>query len=852
MNRRPLVAFVCCWLTGVSIPSLWQGGTQFVVLAAAALLLIAARLVGRINGRLAAACVLALLLAFGERMLVDNGRVSDLSALWETEQLPIQADVTGRLSTGAQVDGDVATFQMSASGVRYRPSGGVLPISEPILVRVKLKTPDEQIRAARWKRGDLVKVSGAPERPADAGNFGAFDYKRYLERQGVYWIWSVQGADGVIRQDAAVPILVRPLRAVDELRTTIGGLTDRLYPGDDAGYMKGLVAGITEDIDPAQYDAFSRLGLTHILAISGLHVAVVVFIILRLAALAGLTRERAIDLAFSAMPVYMLLTGASPSAVRACLTAMIALAMARRHQLKDGLHLLAAAALIMTVWDPHTVENVSFQLSFAVTAGLLLFTPLVTGLLSFIPSKMFRETLAVGMTAQIVSFPLSAYYFHGLHLLSLPANLVLVPFISFVVLPLGMASVALGAAWFPLGWFPAKLASYANILTFEIVRRMDEWQGLRTVWPQTAWLWVIAAFGLLLVSASLLRRREAFKQEQEWSSAELEKETVPLGTSAVGSMRMLYWRLAVVLLCLLWTGWLVWGYRPVWLDRDAYVQFLDVGQGDAILIRTGKGRHILIDTGGTVTFRKPDEAWRERHDPYEVGRKLLVPLLRQRGVRELDALVLTHLDNDHIGGAEAVIRGVPVRAVIWNGTRKPGQSAERLLHLIRERGIPLYAARQGMKWQADASCELEVLYPGGSSAPPLLASIAEQNLQSVVLMINLYGRRFLFPGDLESSGEAEVVEAASHRSTATSSRTVDVLKAAHHGSKTSTGALWLHYWKPAQVVVSVGRRNLYGHPHETVVARIRDAGIPMFRTDRDGEIQYRIRPDGALQRRQKR
>jgi competence protein ComEC len=851
MNRRPLVVFVCCWLTGVSIPSLWPNDVQFLALGAAALLLVAACLFGRLNGRLAIVCTAALFLAFGERNVVDNGHRSELGVLWQKAEVPALAQISGLVSSSVQVDGDVATFRLSARSVSIRSPGGEIKIGEQVLVRVKLMARKEQIRAAQWKRGDSARISGVPEPPVDAGNFGAFDYKRYLERQGIHWLWTVQGADAVRLQNTAVPVLIRPLRAVDELRSAIGGLMDRLYPGEDAGYMKGLVAGITEEVDPAQYDAFSRLGLTHVLAISGLHVAVVVFLILRLGALARLTRERAIDLAFVAMPVYMLLTGASPSAVRACVTAMIALALARRHQLKDGLHLLAAAALVMVVWDPLVVENVSFQLSFAVTAGLLLFTPLMSGLLRWIPFKMIREALAVGITAQVVSFPLSAYYFHGLHLLSLPANLILVPFISFAVMPLGMASIALGAAWFPLGLFPAKLASYGNRLTFEIVNRMNELDGLRTVWPQMCWLWVVAAYGLLGASAWLLRRRELFRQEQDWQMAALQDETVPLGIPVVVPSRDKYWISLALGLSLLWAGWLVWGYRPEWLDHHAYVQFLEVGQGDAILIRTGKGRHILIDAGGSVTFRKPGEEWRERQEPYEIGRKLLVPLLRQRGVRQLDALVLTHLDNDHIGGAEAVIRDIPVKAVIWNGTRKSSPAAERLLRLIDQHAIPVYAARQGMKWKADESADLEVIYPGGKDVPALLTSLSQQNSRSVVMLLNLYGRRFLLPGDIEAPGEAEVVAAAT-RTVAAAHDPVDVLKAAHHGSKTSTSTGWLEYWQPAQIVVSVGRRNVYGHPHPLVVARIQAAGIPMFRTDRDGEIQYSIYPDGTMLRRQKR
>lgn len=200
-------------------------------------------------------------------------------------------------------------------------------------------------------------------------------------KQGVFWQLSVQGADKIEIGNEPPPVWMKPMRLLDDVRDRIGKLTDRLYPSGDAGYMKGLVVGIRSDLDPVQFDQFARLGLTHILAISGLHVAVIIFLLLQLGGLLRLTRERSLDLTVAMMPVYMLLTGASPSVVRACLMAMIALSLARRNALKDGLHLLFAAAVVMLIWNPLLIEDVSFQLSFIVTAGLILLVPAISELI---------------------------------------------------------------------------------------------------------------------------------------------------------------------------------------------------------------------------------------------------------------------------------------------------------------------------------------------------------------------------------------------------------------------------------------------------------------------------------------
>lgn len=906
MNERPLAAVACCWLFGASVPSLFPGYSQAVALAGAVLLLLGCGMAGRITGRLAFACVMALLLAYGEREWVSRAHRSDLSALWEKGAAPENAEIAGVVASVPDVDGDSVTFKLAADGMKEDSAREAVRIREKVRIRIRLEERKEQTIAAAWKRGDRLTIAGTPERPDDAGNFGAFDYRAYLEREGIRWQWVVQGTAGVRKIDKAVPWHLQPMRLVDELRSDIGKLMDRLYPHGDAGYMKGLVAGITEEVDPALYDAYSRLGLTHILAISGLHVGVVVFVLLRLGALLRLTRERSIDIAMAAMPAYMLITGASPSAVRACLMAMAALALARRNLLKDGLNLLAAAALAMAVWNPAIVENISFQLSFAVTAGLLLWTSAVSDLLSFIRFKSLRSALAVTITAQMVSLPLTLYYFHSVHLLSLPANLVLVPFVSFAVLPLGMASVVLGAAWHPLGIVPALLASVCNRWTFGLVEWLNQAASLSLIWPQPSKLWVGAAYGLIGCTLAAMRRRHVHRAHALDTEFAENETTVPLeagmtksgqaaipmnaflphangGAGAFPPSRVRAWTGRVTLLAM-WTGWLLWGYQPTFLDPNGYVQFLDVGQGDGILIRTGQGKHVLVDAGGTVSFRKAGEEWRDRRDPFEIGKDLLVPLLKERGVRKLDALVLTHLDADHIGGAEAVLRHIPVRALIWNGTWKSSPAAERLFRAAESRGIPVYAARLGMRWDIDETASLDVLYPVGppeadenardrfgtldrdgnaiaeEESSALLPELDRQNESSVVVLLTLYGRRFLLTGDVELPGEHGILQRLANEAAIgeqplnrySITAPVDVMKAAHHGSKTSSGPAWLAEWQPAEVVISVGRRNVYGHPHPAVVSRIESSGAALFRTDLHGEIRYRIRPSGIMHRQVKR
>ncbi|MBW7460390.1 ComEC/Rec2 family competence protein, partial [Paenibacillus sepulcri] len=316
---------------------------------------------------------------------------------------------------------------------------------------------------------------------------------------------------------------------------------------------------------------------------------------------------------------------------------------------------LSAAALLMLVWDPYLLEDVGFQLSFLVTAGLILGVQPVRKLLPRGKrSKALFDLIAVTVVAQAVSFPLTIYYFNQIHLLSLLANFILVPFISFIVMPLGGAALVLDSLWHAGAAWLGSVASVANRLSFGVVLQLSGFQQLRFIIGSPPFGWVLYMYASIGLCLSLLHRRglqpifgKSSKQPdndtrpmggKQWVEEDV---TQPLGSllpnraeaslGASGSRQPIQstGRIIIsVLLCLALIAPILWAYYPKWNNNDAYVSFLDVGQGDSILIRTAHGKHILIDGGGSVSFRKKGEEWKDRDDPFEVGRKVLVPLLQ--------------------------------------------------------------------------------------------------------------------------------------------------------------------------------------------------------------------------------
>lgn len=1020
MNGRPLLWFAVCFVFGSAAAAGWSGSGLLLCGGGLALLLAALAAGGRLSVPLAAACLAACAFAAGERMWVDaRGATAlpDLLAAAEAQYPPpeVRAEAAGTIVSPVDIDGDLVSFRMTAETVAVIGEPAPRALRERLLVKVRLQRQPEQLTAAAWKRGDRVRAAGTLALPAEAVNRGGFDYRRHLRSQGIHWLLQADGAAAVEAAPGSPFSAASLLARVDHARAVMGEGVDRLYPDEQSGYMKGLVLGITDDVDPGLYRQFSSLGLTHILAISGLHVAVVLFVIGTVLRLLRQPRERILGALMAAVPIYVLLSGASPSVIRAGIMAVLALAAARMNKLKDGLHLLAASAVLMLVWNPLLIENVSFQLSYLVTAGLIIGVPMVNRLLpQGKRGKRLREAAVVTVTAQAASFPLTVYYFNQFHLLSLPANFVLVPLISAVIMPLGAISLFLLPFW-PYGaGLLAGMAAFGNKGAFALIGWMNGAESLRTVWASPPLWWIAAWYGavaILLIRLAAHKRTAAMFRGLEAEASGLlhtgAPDTVPLarlrpqgvrsveaytrdrrhlpggasGSSSSarhvqspekalsigaslpspamtappeahdcsaaktgplgagvdypvqtgpyranqsglaarppgGGSRAASMSRGGRVLPALWTAvtafsillLLLYAWNPGWNDRTARVSVLDVGQGDSILVRTPEGKHMLIDGGGTVSFLRKGEEWRKRRDPFEIGRKTLVPLLMKRGVKEIDLLVISHLDTDHIGGLQAVLESIPVRRIVWNGSVKRSADAVKLLQTALKRHIPLYGAHIGQMWRIDGESTLEVLWPrqlsgqatplpaatppgaaagtlpvtgstgaaagtppvtgaaSGSAAAttPVVPEIEAQNEAGVVSLLTIYGRTFLLAGDVGTATEEAILEEMRARrrpltmaASATNdgdppssqqqqARRADVLKVGHHGSRFSTGGPWLAYWRPLAAAISVGRNNVYRHPSEATLQRLGEAHISVWRTDRSGEIAFLVEPSSSL------
>lgn len=489
--------------------------------------------------------------------------------------------------------------------------------------------------------------------------------------------------------------------------------------------------------------------------------------------------------AAAAITFYAVLCGLTPPVARSVLMGLVGLAAVGLGREKDAPAALTVAVLGMVIYQPALIYDVSFQLSCGATAGLVFLYSKTLPLLHFLP-RWAAGVLAATLTAQLGVLPFIAWYFNNFSLSSFVANLFIVPIVEALVM-LGLLGAVAGVVFQPAGNIIMVLCS----LLIGLVVQLTAW--LAAVPGSKLYLPPIGVGGGIIYYLLLL-----------WLYGYFPVRLLPLPAEVV---RRWPHQVAGALVIITIAGMLY-----VWYPRPVYVHFIDVGQGDAILITTPHGRAIMIDTGGL-----PGDA-----SAFDIGEQVVLPYLRHYGVLSVDYLLLTHGHQDHAGGAAAIAAALPVRNIMLAREEKHTPAIEALLHAkYGKEIIPAYA---GQSIMIDGLA-INMVYDGDS------AGRRAGNETSCVIKACFGKHSFLFTGDLEDKGEA-VILARGQLLTST------VLKVGHHGAKTSSTPQFLQAVAPEYAVISVGYGNRFGHPHQEILKRLADMNIKVFRTDQQGAVVF--------------
>lgn len=586
--------------------------------------------------------------------------------------------------------------------------------------------------------------------------------------------WSVRGATSALRQG----IVAGALRALPE-------------PHD--GLLLSLLLGIETHLPPELYAQFSRAGLVHLMVVSGAQVAMVAGACAWAARLAGLPPLPSAAAGILGVGLFAVLVGWAPSVGRATIMTVVGLAAVVLGRGPDRAATLAAAALVLLVSRPQVLFDIGFQLSFAATWGLLYVAPVLRPRLARL-GPLLAPALAATLGAQIAVAPLLAAHFQVLLLAGVLANALALPVIAalvpagFVLIPLVVVAPAAG----------------------------DPLLGLLRL-PLEAVLWIGERFGALGWAAvptppvSPVVTAALFLLLGSWVAA----------LSGCWQMRRSHLLAALAVCACAIAVWSAAALRP---PSALVVTVVDVGQGDAILIQSPSGRVVLMDGGGSA--RGDRTGW-------DVGLMRVVPALRRAGVRRLDAVVLSHPHDDHVGGLLAVLENFPVGLVLDPGVVHPAPLYARLLSTAEARRVPRRAAREGMGLDLGVGVGLAILHPPDPS-PWIEGEPA--HAAAIVARLTYGVTSALLTSDIEAPVEQHLLD----RGTMLPSQ---VLKVAHHGSRTSTTPAFLAMVRPLVAVVSVGADNSFGHPHPGTLAALESVGAVVYRTDRDGAVT--LRSDGT-------
>ncbi len=704
-------------------------------------------------------------------------------------------------------EGPVAAFpRRSASGwtvllgpgVRIEAGGRAAEIPGRIALRTG-DDPDTNRLLLDTVPGDTLRAAGPLTplaRPQARGEFQ--DWLAGREAVAVVRSRSAQMVSAPQDRTRWESFLALGLRAGNEAEARIV----RALPEREAALLVAMTLGRTYRLDTAQRDGFRRAGLVHIFAVSGLHTMLVGGMALWLLRLFGLPPGVRVGVLAGLLLFFAVVVGLRMSVLRA---ALLLLAFESKELLRrpvEPLSALGTAGTLLLLLDPISLWQPDFQLTFLCAATLILFGPWSVALDMAVGERLgwtWKATLTawtarVALVSAVIQLALIPVLVNGFGEASL-----IVPVTNVLLLFPAVLSIQVAFAFQFLGLFvPGAAGPLLGALEWplRIIGAGCEFLGglpfaafASTPWP----VWLCLLYYLLLLAGPWNRfRRVVQPRRTPW-------QFVPAP-------------MALALL-LLWT--------PALLDRGPRgleVWWLDVGQGDAVLIRAPCGAAALFDAG------PPQRGW------------YLPEMLRRRGVSEVDLLIASHADADHIGGMPDLIREMPVGQLAVGGSLAATAIFRELEETVRQHQVPVATVRRGSQLRLGRDRILiDVLHPTEEWAGEDLS----RNDASIVLRLTYAGRTVILPGDAEFDAELSMIRSEIPLR-------ADVLMAGHHGSRWSTHELFLAEVRPGYVTISCGRNNRYGHPTPEVLARVAEIGATVYRTDRDGSIRLRISPSGEM------
>ena len=640
--------------------------------------------------------------------------------------------------TETSITGKIKEYSINGSKLQM-----TIAAQEDIIATYYIKSKEEkETLLKRVGIGKTISLSGTLELPLNNTIPNNFNYRKYLYNQKIFYLFSANSYK--IQDDNNL---------IDKIKDY---LYKRAYNLENGNYLLVLVLGDKSLISSDIYNNYQTNGTSHLLAISGSHIAVLLtvfsFLLRRFKETPKLIILSAILLFFA------FITNFQAAVMRAIIFFILNSINKIRKLNYSNLQILFITAFILILFNPFIIYDLGFIYSFIICGGIIYYSDKITGNYSV---KMFK----LSFISFLFSLPISACINYEVNITSILINMIFVPWISVIVFPLSIITFI----------FPFLNSLFSITLTItDFLNNLFVKFSLFINIPKTSIILIIILFVFII----LLKNNKKY---------------------LLGIIATLF----------------IIKFIPK-LDGHYYIYYLDIGQGDSTtLVSPYQKEVIMIDTGGKITYETED--WQKSNKTYNLSDNT-IKFLKSLGISQIDKLILTHGDYDHIGNAKYIVENFKVEKVIFN-CGEFNELETDLIKVLGEKKIPYY------------SCIKELNIDNNKLYFLQTKEYDNENDNSNVIYTELSGYNFMFMGDASSTTEKEIIDKYNLPD-------IDILKVGHHGSRTSSSIEFINEINPEYSIISVGKNNRYGHPNKEVLDALEESKI--YRTDQNGSIMFKI------------
>lgn len=643
--------------------------------------------------------------------------------------------------------------------------------NKKILINIKMS---QDIPSMKY--GDSLYIEGEFKQPEEARNYKGYNYKQYLKTKKI--IGTVELEKAKILKSSNGSFIHNIQKYIKDTRN--GTLTD-----EEGNLLLAILLGDKDKLSEDIQESFKTSNLSHMLAVSGAHVS---YIILGLTyvlqnSIIGKKNGKIVCIFF--LLVFMAITNFTPSVTRACIMAVLTLFSGIIYRKSDVYTNISVAALITLIFNPYSLLDLGFQLSYGGTIGIIIFIKRIQEKKSNNKVINYIKQMAlVSIYANIIIIPIMMYHFNTVSFTFIISNIMASPILGIIVIT-GFLFIIASITVKPLTRLIAIFIKPILSILIKISQICSK-LPFSNILVVTPYMFNVISYYAIILYCIKSKKNNKCK----------------------------------IIICLLIVLILI-NFIIYIFPQKLRIFFIDVGQGDSTLIITPDKKTVLIDGGGS--------------DSFDVGKKVLLPYLLDRRILKIDYVLISHFDTDHCGGILTIMEKVKVKNIIISEQAEHSENYERFKKLMIHKKIRLIEVKKGDKIKIGRYSEFKILFPTSR-----LLSENPLNNNSIVAQFNYNNFKMLFTGDIEKLAEQQILKAEKAEIRA------DILKVAHHGSKTSSIPEFIKAVKPKIALIGVGKNNTFGHPNQQTIKNLENIKCRIYRTDLQGEIIIKIDQKGRM------